>query len=132
MANLKTVSRLIVLPALSMRRLSAKIITGLIFALCLFIWSCDCLRDGSGVVVDINTNQPIDSVLVRSYIGKVREKSFEYEMLTDSSGNFTGTTGMTGGGFGGCPDLVMVFSKTGYISLTLKNPYNATVKLSKE
>lgn len=111
---------------------SVKLLTGIILALCLLIMSCDCIRDGSGVVVDSNTNQPIDSVLVKSYIGKVREKSFEREMLTDTSGNFTGGTGMTGGGFGGCPDLVMQFSKKGYITRTVKNPRNATIKLDKE
>ncbi len=92
--------------------------------------SCDCVTDGSGIVVDADTGLPLDSVIVKSYVNKVKDRFFQSQMVTDSSGEFIGSTGLTGG-FLGCPDLVIELSKDGYISTTIKNPNNASVRLEK-
>ena len=92
---------------------------------------CDCITDGNGVVVDSETNLPLDSVVAKSYIDYGKRKSYENEMTTDSLGNFTGSTKMTGGFFG-CPDLEIELSKSGYITKKVTNPYSDTIKLIKE
>jgi hypothetical protein len=101
------------------------------FLIIFSINGCDCITDGNGVVVDSETNLPLDNVVAKSYIDYGKRKSFESEMTTDSLGIFTGSTNMTGGFFG-CPDLEIEISKSGYITKTVTNPYNDTIKLIKE
>ena len=87
---------------------------------------------GNGIVVDNDTKLPLDSVVAKSYIDKVSSKSDESEMITDSTGHFTGNTGLAGGGFSGCPDIVIELSKKGYKTKAITNPKNDTIKLIKE
>lgn len=97
------------------------------YGLFLFNISCDCWTDGNGVVVDSITKQPLDSVIAKSYVEEVNANSFYYEMITDSTGQFEGTTGNTGN----CKDLVIELSKIGYIDVTITNPIDDTIKMSK-
>lgn len=104
----------------------------ILFSFLLTSGGCDCVVDGNGIVVDSETNLPLDSVVVKSYVDKVKNSTCESEMITDSTGKFSGSTGLTGGGFSGCPDLVVELSKNGYLTTSFTNPYNDTVKLIKE
>ena len=100
------------------------------YGISLIALGCDCVTVGNGIVVDADTGLPLDSVVVRSYIEAVNERSFQSRMVTDSTGEFNGDTGVTGGFFG-CPDLVIELSKDGYVSATIRNPNKATVELEK-
>ncbi|WP_417264660.1 hypothetical protein [Brumimicrobium sp.] len=80
-----------------------------------FFYSCECDRKVSGTVLDMATQLPIDSVLVKGV------ESVYYEYYTDSSGKYFMTTGMTDA-VGGCPDIKISFSKEGYHEETLVNP----------
>jgi hypothetical protein len=95
--------------------------------LCFLSIRCDCWTDGNGVVIDSITNQPLDSVVAKSYIEKVTEEYYHMEMITDSTGKFNGTTGNTGK----CADIVIVLSKKGYTTTTVTNPKNDTIKMIK-
>ena len=105
-------------------------LTFLLFMLSILCSSCDCISEGHGVVVDSATSLPLDSVVAKSYMDKVRDNAYEGEMVTDATGEFTGSTGLTGGVFG-CPDLVIEFSKTGYETKAVTNP-NDTIRLVKK
>jgi hypothetical protein len=107
-------------------------VTVLLFYIVMFlaIVSCDCVTDGNGIVVDAHTGLPLDSVIVKSYVNRVNDRFFQSQMVTDSTGEFSGSTGLTGGFFG-CPDLVIELSKGGYVSTKIKNPNNASVRLTK-
>ena len=98
------------------------------FFLCLIILSCDCYTEGNGVVMDKLTNQPIDSVVAKSYIGKVHTDNYAQEMITDESGQFYGTTGNTGR----CIDLLIELSKKGYFPVEVTNPMDDTIRLIRE
>ena len=94
----------------------------------LLLTSCDCWNTAEGIIVDSTTGQPMDSVVVKSYINKVRERSFNMEMITDSTGYFYGSTGNTGR----CTDLIIEFSKEGYKTNYFSNPSIDTIELVKE
>jgi len=72
--------------------------------------SCDCLQHVQGVVIDSETQLPIDSVMVIRDAKRI--------IYTDSLGNFE-ITSMTGGLFG-CPKIVLFFEKEGYNKATKK------------
>ena len=99
-----------------------KIITTLIFIISLS--SCDCWNDGNGVIYDAQNNEPLDSVLVESY---VEESYLNGTMYTDTTGEFWGSTGNTGR----CKDLHIILSKPGYKTKTIINPNNLNVYLEK-
>lgn len=76
------------------------------------VFGCDCYRDAEGIVVDIDTKQPISGVQI------VNNSDFEHRQTqnlsaTDSAGQFS-YSDLSGGLFG-CPDLVLVFSKPDYL-----------------
>lgn len=99
--------------------------------LTLTISSCDCITEGNGVILDSDTNNPLDSVAVKFYINKAKSDFYESEMLTDSTGAFYGSTGLTGGGINSCPDLVIEISKTGYLTEQITNPNNDTIYMTR-
>ena len=66
--------------------------------------SCDCLQHVQGVVVDSETQSPIDKVMITKDISGI--------IYTDSLGNFE-VTSMTSGLFG-CPKVSLSFEKEGY------------------
>lgn len=77
------------------------------------MFGCDCYRNAEGIVVDIETKQPISGVQI------VNNSDFEHRQTqnlsaTDSAGQFS-YADLSGGLFG-CPDLVLVFSKPGYLN----------------
>lgn len=90
--------------------------------------ACNCETFGDGIVLDANTNKPVSGVIVKSYIEK-SVPSFVSEMITDSTGIYTGTTGKTKGGFAGCKDLLLEFHKEGYSMSKAYNPQSETVYL---
>lgn len=67
--------------------------------------SCDCLQHVTGVVVDFETQLPIDNVKIIRDTSRV--------VYSDSLGYFVFTS-MTGGVFG-CPKILLSFEKEGYI-----------------
>jgi len=99
----------------------------LIFIFAIFI-SCDCLQHVQGVVIDSDTQLPIDSVKIIRDTGRI------FHIYTDSIGNFEITT-MTGGLFG-CPKIKLSFEKEGYNKTTKKYKScctdNAIVVLEKQ
>lgn len=81
--------------------------------LLVIVFGCDCYRDAEGIVVDIQTKQPISGVQI------VNNSDFEHRQTqnlaaTDSAGQFS-YSDLSGGVFG-CPDLVLVFSKQEYLN----------------
>lgn len=100
-----------------------KVILGLI--LTLFLSGCDCIQDGSGVVLDAATNLPIDSVKIR----KMSKRESEWVFYSDKNGSFEAS--YISGGLWGCPDLKLEISKEGYHSQRVVNPRNDTIYLSK-
>lgn len=99
-----------------------------IFVLGIIVTSCDCWRFGSGVVVDRHTNKPLDSVFAKSYVHKIDTSSYRSTMSTDSTGQFSGSTGNTGF----CQDLVIELSKNGYYTQTVTNPTKDTIRLQRK
>jgi hypothetical protein len=81
----------------------------LIFIFAIFS-SCDCLQHVHGVVIDSETQLPINNVTVTKASGLV--------IYTDSIGRFDFTS-MTGGLFG-CPKIVLSFEKEGYNKIIKK------------
>ena len=90
----------------------------------LFLTSCECSRDASGVIMDETTQQPLDSVKVEGLTITL------YSVFSDSLGNYSIGTSMTGA-VGGCPDYKVSFSKEGYYSQVLVNP-DGNVYMRKE
>ena len=80
----------------------------LVFILAAFS-SCDCLQHVQGVVIDSETQLPINKVMVK-------EKSKDWIGYTDSLGYFEYTS-MTVGLFG-CPRVSLSFEKEGYNKTT--------------
>jgi hypothetical protein len=84
------------------------IFTGLL----LLMFGCDCHRHAEGIVVDDATKRPIAGVQI------VNNSDFEREQtqnlfVTDSAGQFSYSD--ISGGIFGCPDLVLVFTKSDYL-----------------
>src|SRR5664279_375571 len=99
----------------------------------LFTVSCECEKEGIGIVVDSKTKLPVDSVLYNCYsINKVGRKRLEQKKYTDTLGIFGGTTGLVGAGCDKCQDLEIEFSKFGYKNTSVTNPVNDTILLEKE
>jgi len=90
----------------------------------LLITSCECRRNAKGIIMDEATQLPIDSVRVEALTITL------YDVYSDSSGNYSIGTSMTGS-VGGCPDYNVSFSKEGYQTQVLVNP-NGNVYLKME
>ena len=97
----------------------------LVFIFAVFT-SCDCLQHVQGVVIDSETQLPINNVKVMRDADRV--------IYTDSVGNFEFTS-MTGGLFG-CPKISLSFEKEGYDKATKQYKScctdNAVVVLTKQ
>ena len=104
----------------------------LLLPLILLLTTCEGYTEANGIVVDDDTNQPLDSVLVGSWAYKINDHNFESEILTDSTGKWWATTGLVGCGCNKCADLVVQFSRQGYETLILENPQDSIVFLKKE
>ncbi len=102
-----------------------KIILVLVFIA--FFTACgDCLQTATGVLIDKQTNLPIDSVFVKN---KNEYKSdFTY---SDKNGNFT-LESISGGLFS-CPPMTVILSKEGYetMTITVEAAKKDTIKLVK-
>lgn len=90
----------------------------------LFI-SCDCLQNGSGIIVDEETKKPIKNVEIKE-IGK------DFIQSTDENGYFE-IQHITGGFFS-CSDMTIIVSKTEYQkdTIIIKNGEDKLIKLFKE
>tara|TARA_R110001606_G_scaffold221776_1_gene369561 strand:+ start:136192 stop:136503 length:312 start_codon:yes stop_codon:yes gene_type:complete len=85
-----------------------RIFAGLLF----LMFGCDCHRHAEGIVVDDDTKRPIAGVQI------VNNSDFERGQaqnlfVTDSAGQFSYSD--ISGGIFGCPDLVLVFTKSDYL-----------------
>lgn len=90
----------------------------------LFI-SCDCLQNGSGIIVDEETKKPIKNVEIKE-IGK------DFIQNTDENGYFE--IQHISGGLFSCPDITIIVSKKEYQTDTIiiKNGEDKLIKLYKE
>lgn len=79
--------------------------TTFILFLCMIAFSCDCMQNVSGIILDSETKKPIDSVFVK----KISRSSGEY---TDSNGYFE--LRYTDGGLFSCPPMKIIINKKGY------------------
>ena len=84
------------------------------------ITSCECRRIAHGVIVDETTQLPLDSVRVEGLTITL------YDVYSDSSGNYSIGTSMTGA-VGGCPDYKVSYSKEGYQTQVIENPEKSTI-----
>jgi 5-hydroxyisourate hydrolase-like protein (transthyretin family) len=94
-------------------------------------YSCDCLRQGTGIVMDSITDQPLDSVQIEAYLVNNAKTLFIKKVYTDTTGSFDIRTGFL------VKDeckmgLILVFSKTGYRHMVIKDPKNASILMLKE
>lgn len=90
----------------------------------LVFFSCECRRSANGIIIDEATQRPLDSVRVEGLTITL------YSVFSDSLGNYSVVTSMTGT-VGGCPDYNVSFSKEGYQTQVLVNP-EGSVYLKKE
>lgn len=92
------------------KKLNTSIVSKLIIVvLALFIYSCDCYQNVSGVVLDEKSKKPIDSV----YVKKI---SREYGEYSNSLGEFE--LSYIDGGIFRCPPMKIVLKKEGYKTTT--------------
>lgn len=94
-----------------------------IFCLTIILTSCEGMRVSEGTVYDKSTNEPIDSV-------KCKVSETDDYVYTDSEGNYK-LEGPFGSCMGGCKDMTIIFSKTGYKSTTKSNPEKENIYLEK-
>lgn len=90
----------------------------------LFI-SCDCLQNGSGIIVDEETKKPIKNV-------EIKEVDKDIIQTTDENGYFE--IQHISGGLFSCPDMTIIVSKKEYHTDTIiiKNGEDKLIKLFKE
>ena len=82
---------------------------GLVTIISLILMSCEGSECSTGVVIDSNTKEPIDSVLCVSNGGD--------KVYTDSFGRFEEICSPFGGCMPKCSELEVEFSKEGYNNL---------------
>jgi hypothetical protein len=92
----------------------------LISAACLALVSCDCMQDVRSVVVDKQTRKPLSNVVVSKSEKENPQDPLARKEYTDDSGRFHFTS--ISGGLGGCPDLVLYFTKPGYKTSKMRFP----------
>ncbi|RTQ51597.1 hypothetical protein EJV47_07295 [Hymenobacter gummosus] len=95
----------------------------------LLLTSCECEIDGTGVVLDAQTGQPLPDVTVKAYVGKARRRHLADESRTNAAGGFATGVGLVSTLSSDCPDLVVELEKTGYATQQIKNPRADTVRL---
>ena len=86
----------------------------LIFPLFTLILGCEGSRIGKGIICDIQTQIPLDSVKFKD----INETIISY---SDSTGSYT-IEGPFGGCISECPDYKVEFSKEGYKTKIVENP----------
>lgn len=96
------------------------------FILALSLSCCDCILEGSGVILDAETDLPVDSVRIR----RVSKLNTEMGFYSGEDGGFSAH--YITGGLGRCPDLNLEISKEGYRNERITNPKNDTIYLSKK
>ena len=86
---------------------------------------CDCMQKVSGRVLDSDTNLPID----HAQVSKLNYN--DHEELTDSVGNFT--IRAISGGLCGCPPMIILIKKNGYIQRIekIKNRSHKVISIQK-
>lgn len=90
----------------------------------------DCFHSGYGVVIDGNSNNPIDSVLIEAFLLNKNESVFIKQIYTDSSGRFEIGTGNLSKK--GCDkDFIIILSKSGYENSIVFKPKDDTIFLEK-
>ena len=107
-----------------MKNIKKTYLTILIVFINLFI-SCDCLQNGSGIIVDEETKKPIKNVVINE-VGK------EFIQNSDENGYFE--IRHISGGLFSCPDMTIIVSKKEYQTDTIiiKNGEDKLIKLYKE
>jgi hypothetical protein len=87
--------------------------------------SCDCLQNVRGTVLDAETSQPIQGVLMQ------KENRPNCKADTDGEGDFE-ISSISGGLFR-CPPMTVVVSKDGYETQVVKidNAGHETIKLKR-
>lgn len=91
----------------------------------ILMFSCDCLQKVEGDLYDAQTMQTLSEVVI------YKNTEAYFTIKSDINGHFV-FTDIAGGT--NCPDVVLVFEKTGYQSDTIKfspNATNVVVKLKK-
>jgi hypothetical protein len=90
------------------------------FLVCWVLTSCDCYRDASGVVLDKQTLQPVAGVGVGKFETEDPENPRSRKEHSNDSGQYQYTD--ISGGLGGCPDLVLYFTRPGYKTSKMRFP----------
>ena len=87
--------------------------------------SCDCLQNGSGIIIDEETKKPIKNV-------EIKEVGKDFVQNSDENGYFE-IRHISGGSFS-CPDMTIIVSKKEYQTDTIiiKNGEDKLIKLYKE
>ena len=94
--------------------------------LIVYLSGCDCWQCAKGVVINAETHQLLDSVLVTSYT----KSRLTEEYYTDSTGKYEVCTTNTGRCDG---YLKVTFSKEGYIPQEFNDPpYTLNVEMKKQ
>lgn len=93
----------------------------------MLLFSCDCVQDVYGTVLDAETLQPIDSVYVYK---QSKENDFGY---TDEQGHFE-INSIDGGLSFRCPPMAVILKKDGYEidSTTIEVGTHAKVHLRRQ
>ncbi len=99
-----------------------------VFLIIFFISSCDVYKSGDGVVFDADTQKPIDSVRIESFLVTDKESVFVEQLYTDSVGYFDSGTGNLSAR-GAKADYIIILSKDGYENLVVKNPKDSKIYL---
>ena len=95
------------------------------FLLLMLLFGCDCLQKVEGDLYDAQTMQTLSDVVIYK-----KTESF-HSIKSDNKGHFQFTDIESGTN---CPDVILVFEKTGYKSDTITfspNASNIVVKLKK-
>ncbi len=93
------------------------------FTLILFLLSCNCHTEGSGVVLDGKTKEPLENVKVSIHLSTIHDDSLKIPVLTDENGNYTLSHSY-------CSDYMIDFDKEGYIGFVTSPKKNDTIFLN--
>jgi hypothetical protein len=106
---------------------SKNLIYCLVMLFSVLLFGCEGGRSGNGIVLDDSTNLPLKNVLAISFVEEVDENNPKFSMTTDSTGKFNGTTRLVG--YKKKLKLFVVLSKDSFVTQTILNPENDTVRL---
>ncbi len=92
--------------------------------LLIILSSCDCMQSASGIVIDAETNKPIDKV-------EITKTGNDYSEKSDENGFFE--IRRISGGLFKCPDMTIIVSKEKYLTDTIevKNGKEKLIKIIK-